>query len=135
MSSLTDIPKKLLPPQSSTPSPYTGVTVEDLLKRAAKDGASQALRDMRQENKLSRNDTGHASEKIAAMMKKHRMSIGLTQRELARLAGVHPTTVGKVENAERGMSLVTFSKISQVFVDHDCTYFVYDVIEEVATWG
>jgi hypothetical protein len=48
---------------------------------------------------------------------------------------VHPTTVGKVENAERGMSLVTFSKISQVFVDHDCTYFVYDVIEEVATWG
>jgi DNA-binding XRE family transcriptional regulator len=111
------------------------VTVEDLLERAAKDGAAQALRDMRQENKLSRNDTGHASENIAAILKKHRMAIGLTQRELARQAGVHPTTVGKIENAERGMSLVTFSKIGLVFLGHGNAYFLHHVVEEVATWG
>jgi hypothetical protein len=48
---------------------------------------------------------------------------------------VHPTTVGKIENAERGMSLVTFSKIGLVFLGHGNAYFLHHVVEEVATWG
>lgn len=41
------------------------------------------------------------SERLAAVLKQHRLAHGLTQRELAARAGVSPLTVGEIERAAR----------------------------------
>jgi DNA-binding XRE family transcriptional regulator len=52
----------------------------------------------------------------------------LTQEEAASRAGVHPTTIGKIETGDRGMSLPTFAKLSYVYDE----FFVEDVLRYYA---
>lgn len=48
------------------------------------------------------------SEILIAWLKQQRQLAGLTQRELARLLGVHHSIVGKIETGERRLDLIEF---------------------------
>ncbi len=134
----------LVPESSSMPTPLkeSGQDVlmdmtKSLLAEAAQAGAAQALRDFRQDRKLGRSDVGRASEEIGLILKQLRHNLGYTQTQLADLAGVHPTTIGKIENADRGMSLVTFAKIVYavaVINQEIADDFSWEIVAEVAEW-
>lgn len=84
----------------------------------------------RQERKHGRQDTGHGSKEVGAILLSARQREGLSQAVLAGRAGLHPTTVGKIEAGFRGMSLFSFSRLSGVLgMD-----FARDVITEVGQW-
>jgi DNA-binding XRE family transcriptional regulator len=106
-----------------------------MLAQASQQGAEMALRSMREDAKLARQDAGRASEKLGQLLRQHRQHTQLTQVQLSRLARVHPTTVGKIEASERGMSLVTFCRIADAFSGKGNLRFTWDVIEEVNSWA
>jgi DNA-binding XRE family transcriptional regulator len=105
-----------------------------MLAQASQMGAEAALRSMREDAKLARQDTGRASAQLGEILRRHRQKNQLTQVQLSQLARVHPTTVGKIEASERGMSLVTFCRIADAFSGKGNLGFAWDVIEEVNTW-
>jgi transcriptional regulator with XRE-family HTH domain len=50
---------------------------------------------------------------IGANIKAHRTKQGLSQEELAELAGVHRTYMGAVERAEKNISALSLAKIAK----------------------
>jgi DNA-binding XRE family transcriptional regulator len=103
------------------------------VKSIAAEAVKQALSEDRAGRKYNRSDTGTGSAVVGEILKTFRTRCGWTQKELAERAGIHPTTIGKIESGERGMSLHTFSRIAQEFyvIGDD---FIWQVIDEVATW-
>lgn len=58
---------------------------------------------------MSRNDAIHKfAEKVRAL----RISKGISQEELADLAGVHRTYIGMIERAEKNITLKNIEKIA-----------------------
>jgi len=57
-------------------------------------------------------------------MKGRRLARGLTQEQVAKLAGVDRTTITKIENGTAKPSVKTAQKIAQV-LDFDWTLFFY----------
>lgn len=64
------------------------------------------------QSKRGRSDKGSGSSQLAWILTFHRDYELLTQAELARKAGVHPTTISKIEDGERGISMMTLAKLS-----------------------
>lgn len=50
---------------------------------------------------------------LAANLRRHRESKGISQEELASLAGLHRTYVGAVERAERNITLSTLERLAR----------------------
>lgn len=50
---------------------------------------------------------------VGACVRAARQKQGLSQRELAKRAGVHRTYIGMVERAERNISLMNIEKIAR----------------------
>lgn len=46
-------------------------------------------------------------------IREHRKSIGLSQEELAELAGFHRTYIGMIERGEKNISLMNIHKIAR----------------------
>jgi transcriptional regulator with XRE-family HTH domain len=51
-------------------------------------------------------------EKFGARVREKRISLGLSQEELADRAGVHRTYIGMVERAEKNITLKNIEKIA-----------------------
>ena len=60
----------------------------------------------------------------SSIMKERRLARGLTQEQVASLAGVDRTTITKIENGTLRPSVKTAQKIAQV-LDFDWTLFFY----------
>lgn len=50
---------------------------------------------------------------IGSNVKAHRAKLGLSQEELADMAGVHRTYMGAVERAEKNISALSLAKIAK----------------------
>ena len=98
------------------------------IEAIAKEAARQAIAEDRSNRKLGRDDRGSGSAVIGQILLKNRTDTGMSQRELAKNAGLHPTTIGKIETGERGMSLETFCKLANWLEEE----FVWDIVEELA---
>lgn len=85
----------------------------NIFRIAAKEGASLALDEFRLSRKAGRDDKGTGDPGIGAIVRNRREMLGLTQADLASHAGIHYTTVGKIETGDRGMSLQTFCKLGR----------------------
>lgn len=106
----------------------------EIYEEIAEKAAEKTIRIFREQRKLSRNDVGRASSAVGEILKRYRAICGLSQNSLAEQAGLHETTIGKIELAKRGMSLVTFAKLAAVFLDLDYSDFATEVIYEVSQW-
>ena len=51
--------------------------------------------------------------KFGNKIRKERLSLGLSQEELAARAGVHRTYVGMIERAEKNITLTNIEKIAE----------------------
>jgi transcriptional regulator with XRE-family HTH domain len=60
----------------------------------------------------SRPDTQRALDALGRTVRVLRVARGLTQEQLAELADVHATYIGKVERAEKNISLENLLKIA-----------------------
>jgi DNA-binding XRE family transcriptional regulator len=85
--------------------------MDDAMVRAAEAGARIALEEFRQARKMGRDDRGTGDPEVGSLLRNGREWVSMTQTQLAEAAGVHYTTIGKIETGERGMSLSTFCKI------------------------
>jgi DNA-binding XRE family transcriptional regulator len=94
----------------------------------AKEAARMALQEYRVEQKRGRRDAGTGSEKLGEILRTSR-GTRYTQEELAELAGLHPTTIGKIETGDRGMSLHTFCRLAQAFANDGDEDFAWRVVE------
>ena len=63
-------------------------------------------------------------QSASSIMKGRRLARGLTQEQVAKLAGVDRTTITKIENGTAKPSVKTAQKIAQV-LDFDWTLFFY----------
>ena len=63
-------------------------------------------------------------QSASSIMKERRLARGLTQEQVASLAGVDRTTITKIENGTLRPSVKTAQKIAQV-LDFDWTLFFY----------
>jgi DNA-binding XRE family transcriptional regulator len=94
----------------------------------ARDAVRMALQEYREGQKRGRNDQGQGSLALGTILSKARARSELTQEDAAAEAGVHPTTIGKIETGDRGMSLQTFARLSFVYDDK----FAEDVLDYYA---
>jgi DNA-binding XRE family transcriptional regulator len=97
-------------------------TLEDVATRAAE----LAIQSYRQEAKRGREDSGSGSKEVGNILRHWR--IGRSVTELARESGLHHTTIGKIESGQRGMSVQTLAKLSQVLPPE----FVGQVLRQIA---
>ena len=49
---------------------------------------------------------------VGQRIKRHRISLGLSQEKLAELAGCHPTYVGQLERGEKNATIESIERIS-----------------------
>jgi DNA-binding XRE family transcriptional regulator len=94
--------------------------------------ARSALNEYRAEQKRGRQDQGSGDEQLGTILRSSREFKGWTQQELGERAGLHATTIGKIESGQRGMSLPTFCKLAQIFSDADDWDFAWTIISYVA---
>lgn len=77
---------------------------------------TSAITDVEQQKKVQskhgRSDKGSGSEYLGHALRMGRLDLGYSQSELARLSGVHPTTINKIEDGERGMSIQTLARLA-----------------------
>jgi DNA-binding XRE family transcriptional regulator len=92
---------------------YINPETFNTLQEMAKMGAAEALEQFRLSRKMGRDDKGTGDEFIGKVLRQSREHLGYTQSDLAEKAGVHYTTIGKIETGDRGMSLHTFCKVSR----------------------
>lgn len=71
-----------------------------------------ALDDYRQSQKKGRDDRGSGDAIVGRILKSARTEGGYTQESLGQAAGLHPTTIGKIESGQRGMSFTTFCRLA-----------------------
>jgi transcriptional regulator with XRE-family HTH domain len=55
------------------------------------------------------------SPELAAAIRARRELLGLSQRELAERAGMHPSVIGRYERAERDPRLTALLQLSRAF--------------------
>lgn len=53
--------------------------------------------------------------KFGNKVREERLSLGLSQEELAARAGVHRTYIGMIERAEKNITLTNIEKITKAF--------------------
>ena len=99
------------------------------ISKIAKEAAQAALAEDRANRKLGREDIGSGSTTVGLWLKQAREGAGLSQRRLAERSGLHPTTIGKIETGERGMSLRVFAKIVWAMTEDEGDEFLWSVIE------
>jgi DNA-binding XRE family transcriptional regulator len=75
----------------------------------------ELLTGVRQHQKHGRTDRGTGNPVLGCLLRKVRQGHGDSQSSLAHRAGVHATTINKIESGHRGMSLATFLKIDDVY--------------------
>lgn len=63
--------------------------------------------------KHGREDRGSGSIEVGRILLDHRTRLGMSQEQLAQESGVHRSTIGRIEQGDRGMSLETFAKINR----------------------
>lgn len=85
--------------------------LQRLVHAAAEAGAKKAVSQLQ---KREREDRGGGFPALGAITTKYREKDGLIISHLAHMAGLHPTTIGKIEAGQRGMSLYTFSRLSRI---------------------
>ena len=95
--------------------------------------ARSALNEYRAEQKRGRQDQGSGDEQLGTILRTSREYKEWTQEELGKRAGLHPTTIGKIESGQRGMSLATFCKLAQSFSDADDWEFAWAIVAYVAS--
>lgn len=61
---------------------------------------------------MSRHPERGISERFGLAVRKLRVSLGISQEELADRAGLHRTYLGDVERGERNITLVSAEKIA-----------------------
>ncbi len=49
---------------------------------------------------------------IGNQIRIHRKSRGISQKELGRRAGLHPTYIGQIERGEKNITVISLNKIS-----------------------
>lgn len=50
---------------------------------------------------------------FAANIRRHRLALGLSQEELAELAGVHRTYVGMLERGEKNVTIYNIERVAK----------------------
>ena len=95
----------------------------------AREAARMALQDYREGQKRGRSDQGQGSLALGTILSQARERVDMTQEQAAVIAGVHPTTIGKIETGDRGMSLTTFAKLSFTYDEQ----FVDEVLDHYAS--
>lgn len=99
--------------------------IENLIAR----GVEMALQREKERAKHGRSDTGSGDPRLGEIVRRYREREGLTQRDLGDNAGLHSTTIGKIESGDRGMSLDTFARIAGGFSPDQTFNFAVDVID------
>ncbi|WP_162573539.1 helix-turn-helix domain-containing protein [Variovorax sp. PBL-H6] len=61
----------------------------------------------------TREGSTTARTRLAARLRAERATRGISQEQLADLAGLHPTYVGSVERAERNVSLDNIERLAR----------------------
>lgn len=82
------------------------------IRSIAVEAAQEAISQLRKTQKRGRKDTAGGDSRIGFYLTRFRTERGLSVSELASDTGLHPTTVGKIEAGQRGMSLKTFARIA-----------------------
>ena len=62
---------------------------------------------------VSEKRTPSARERFAANLRTHRLSLRMSQEELAEKSGLHRTYVGSVERSERNVSVDNMELLAQ----------------------
>lgn len=75
----------------------------------AAEAVELALERRKKTQKRGRADQGTGSKMIGAIVKAWREHYSMDITEVAKIANLHPTTVGKIESGQRGMSLKTLA--------------------------
>lgn len=83
-------------------------------ERLAEEVALRVLEKYRESQKRGRNDQGTGSKKFGMILRKERERAGHNFQSLGHAAGIHPTTISKIESGQRGMSLRTFGKLADI---------------------
>lgn len=105
-----------IPPETTTP---LGLSLEDMSLSRLLGRLGDRLVDEipRAIQRKHREDKGTGSETLGAILFAARERMEMTQRKLGECAGLHPTTVQKIETGLRGMSMVSFSKLERCLDD------------------
>lgn len=88
---------------------------EEWARDIAKEAAREVLGEYRSSQKRGRSDQGRGSSELGTILSEARERRNLTQDQVAEQSGLHPTTVGKIETGDRGMSMTTFAKLTGVY--------------------
>jgi|SRR5215213_9910892 len=99
---------------------------EDWARDIAKEAAREVLGEYRSQQKRGRSDQGRGSSELGTILSEARERLHLTQDQVADATGLHPTTIGKIETGDRGMSMTTFAKL--------CGSYDIEFIDEVITY-
>lgn len=99
-----------------------------MIQSAAQATATEMLALQKVQSKRGRSDKGTGSPDLGKILLDAREYLDYTQAELGREAGVHPTTISKIEDGERGMSMLTLAKLSPWLPDD----FTRDVLKYYA---
>jgi DNA-binding XRE family transcriptional regulator len=124
MSQTADMPRSIQF-QNENLKMYT----DEGIQRLISSGVRMALEEDRTSRKLGREDRGSGDEYIGKQLKFAREGAGMSQRQLAEQAGLHPTTIGKIETGERGMSLRVFCRLAWALPEDNARGLVYNVME------
>lgn len=102
------------PLPSSTESSW-GLGLTEKVAVVTEQFQKDLLASIREGRKFGRQDQGSGNPVLGCLLKKVRQSHGDSQAALAARAGVHATTINKIESGQRGMSLATFLRIDDVY--------------------
>lgn len=108
---------------SDYPPRFTAAELQ--AKDIAKEAVREALAEYRQEQKRGRDDRGSGDKQLGAKVRGWREAAGVTQARLGERSGLHPTTIGKIETGDRGMSFDTFCRLIAVFGEG----FAWDIVK------
>ena len=84
-----------------------------VLKADSRPGVGGRIFDIHREEEMIRLEEARAVGRLAEGIRRQRVERGLTQTEVARLAGVSPSAVSQVETGHRGLALDTLLTLSE----------------------
>ena len=89
--------------------------METMIAEATSKLQADLLATVREGRKFGRQDQGTGNQTLGCLLKTVRLNHGDSQSSLTHRAGVHATTINKIESGQRGMSLATFLRIDDVY--------------------